>query len=1611
MKKQITRALLVTMIRNNQLRPFPEVFCSSLIEIFNPIYNALIICFFEQFHFLSNRMKLGNNNSSTSSSGSYTSMSSTILRRLKAEEISMKSSVIDKSTLLKSSSESILGNSPALQAATSLPHLHPPSCLSKFPSQGKNKNGFHSSGELSFDLEGKRRELEREKALNSKLTNSLFLSKLDTEELRAALEHIPTELGIDENSNTKSKLLLNREFSDKYYHLAPSSPIAMDSTIDLFSDLTDHDMDTYFGQEARVDFFEKYRSMVAAKMKISTSEIIGGKVIQNFPDVIALNEESESEGGEAQNDESVSMSASSHKFFSGSTNSASDTYVTRIMNRNCDAFYGELQQYVSGEAVNREVDQTLLSFDSFDNYRQKFEGVSSIAQIGGTLKSKKHGKNSNNKRKHPRSKGVRLPPLSPLKESSWLTFDNSSMSSEVSLLSRFTDGNGQPSSPRTKYLSGCIRDGLLPLPNLILRKNFTKTINLEHNGMGDKMGRVLAECLEELPLIESVNLNDNNLTDDSLKYLITALINIKTLTSLNLSRNKIDGESSDALAEYVSREDCPLLVLTLQSADVDDGECDRFVQCLVSNRKLRNLDMSANLLGTAESKGDPTAPSGPGSIATYLKSTSCQLEVLKLAWNSIRLKSAVVLTSSLAFNNTVTYLDISCNGLGWAAGEVLGDALMENRTLQTLIASNNNFSSTSIMSICIGIAENIAMKRVDLNENPIGIAGARAILQLSMVVGSRVTVSATNCNTIVNDERCWYDPDQPCKEYELDLSRAFDRAVAFHLMQTIANHSTYVFEYVTLEESGARQPKSLNLKQVLFSDREKYFDAEQVQLLAGLRRLKDAASNVELGTQLFHEADADDSGKLDKFELQTVLKEIGFEIDEEQLNDIFTVFDVDGAGAIDKAEFLSLLKAQRHEATLRINDMISYPVMTLDGKRFIPPRKGILRMKIADGFVRKKAFYTLSSLDTKYAYRMAKGIGDVTMMTDATKNTKTRYNEAYNIYKTMYKELGDKAAVLIKVVPGMMNPADARQLVSKVTNDDRIEIARIKMAFGASYRPLLGSFNGYYALDLSKDIHRMCLARLLEQSQTMNHKRKSNSIIGFAKVGDVSQHGNWTSFRNEMFNGEPIEITPARFTPIPHSGILEFDFSGGNRPTGGELVLSDRRLCHVLDNINLVKVHDEHGKPVSGVGVVGTKEWIMDTLAKWGKKARLKSQDGRTPMPMFAPSVQSALEIGLAADDFYNNLSERGEMHRKGIREEEIKYDFMSAEPQNNPGGKKKKKRKNQISSPTEPSPSTEPFSPVEKDSSAILSASNTSPDSPDENESEENEASDDLSIQSSQDSVNSNEQQISDAKLAIRQRKIAELKLRFYKLLHFKKGISIEAKASRFADLIDETFSQLWLLSRHVAVIVLLFKQLFGDSGRSEFYGTYTLDAVVYLFARIIDLHNFEVVLETLSNREIAVLYGRIGILNIYNPMKPETTLELCLDRRDERVVAKMIVYLSADEPGINLTYKRFQWKRELDPTPGWDVTEAWMTDEGLYTHGYFCSTYYSGEGRNKFGCVPNMTLRRALLQMVLIDENEVVDEDEAIPDEYMNTGTIHYEQNTEIWHTLLLGNGKSFS
>lgn len=176
---------------------------------------------------------------------------------------------------------------------------------------------------------------------------------------------------------------------------------------------------------------------------------------------------------------------------------------------------------------------------------------------------------------------------------------------------------------------------------------------------------------------------------------------------------------------------------------------------------------------------------------------------------------------------------------------------------------------------------------------------------------------------------------------------------------------------------------------------------------------------------------------------------------------------------------------------------------------------------------------------------------------------------------------------------------------------------------------------------------------------------------------------------------------------------------------------------------------------------------------------------------------------------------------------------------------------------------------------------------------------------------------------------------------------------------------------------------------------------------------------LRVLRPYEVACVIARIGILNFFNPLKPEGSWSMDLSRWDQRQVAKMLIVLETHEPGENwigtsiaqrncfvicvLAVKQFRWTLDSPPVPGWILTQPWLTgryrcallapplltrlviEEGLPTRGYLEVDYYSGEGARKLGCMPVPKFRKALLYLVRLLPSCVCDgsssESRAIP------------------------------
>jgi hypothetical protein len=175
--------------------------------------------------------------------------------------------------------------------------------------------------------------------------------------------------------------------------------------------------------------------------------------------------------------------------------------------------------------------------------------------------------------------------------------------------------------------------------------------------------------------------------------------------------------------------------------------------------------------------------------------------------------------------------------------------------------------------------------------------------------------------------------------------------------------------------------------------------------------------------------------------------------------------------------------------------------------------------------------------------------------------------------------------------------------------------------------------------------------------------------------------------------------------------------------------------------------------------------------------------------------------------------------------------------------------------------------------------------------------------------------------------KKISEWTQKYIKIIA-SNNVVVQAKAAKVLEFLLDSFEHTFLMCRHLELICDLFQDL-GETSTSEYFGTYRVELVSILFCCIVDLHNFEIVLRVLSAFEVACLYCRIGWLHIFNPMKAEGGYELDLGRREERIVMKVISSLSIREIGINFSYLTFQWDRQMDPMPGYELTAPWLTEE----------------------------------------------------------------------------------
>jgi hypothetical protein len=260
------------------------------------------------------------------------------------------------------------------------------------------------------------------------------------------------------------------------------------------------------------------------------------------------------------------------------------------------------------------------------------------------------------------------------------------------------------------------------------------------------------------------------------------------------------------------------------------------------------------------------------------------------------------------------------------------------------------------------------------------------------------------------------------------------------------------------------------------------------------------------------------SGQLEIDELGNLMTRMGLKLSEKRLKELMNKYDVDGGGSIEMSEFLMLLKSQKQEAIQRIKEMTESPIMILrtdkEKKPYLPPENGFLHIKVIDGFARKKIYRVLNTTDREAIEEMCKEMGGnvSNMISSSLENTKVRLDEALTLAETMMADSRDRVGVVKKLLLQMDRPEDAQHFLLSIIDGNRQDMLRLKKDLGAALRPLIGNPNGYYVLDLTKEMDRLCLERLIELSATDAVNRCEASKIAYGRVGDLSQKGNNSFF-------------------------------------------------------------------------------------------------------------------------------------------------------------------------------------------------------------------------------------------------------------------------------------------------------------------------------------------------------------------------------------------------------------------------------------------------------------------------------------------------------------------
>uniref|UniRef100_G1NJK2 Leucine rich repeat containing 74A n=1 Tax=Meleagris gallopavo TaxID=9103 RepID=G1NJK2_MELGA len=232
-----------------------------------------------------------------------------------------------------------------------------------------------------------------------------------------------------------------------------------------------------------------------------------------------------------------------------------------------------------------------------------------------------------------------------------------------------------------------------------------------------------------------INLNHHGLGPKGVKAIAITLVSNATVTHLELEDNHILAEGAICIAEML-RENCSLRELNISNNHLDTEGAEAIASLLLENASyLHTLQLSGGLhalkhnyqVKKLDLSHNEFSEKG-GQLLGQMLAVNTTLEILDLSWNHLRRKGTVAFGTGLKGNAALKILNLSWNSIGNEGAQALAEALKVNNVLIHLDISNNQINNEGAKKICKGLRVNGTLKVLKMANNLLTVEGATELV-------------------------------------------------------------------------------------------------------------------------------------------------------------------------------------------------------------------------------------------------------------------------------------------------------------------------------------------------------------------------------------------------------------------------------------------------------------------------------------------------------------------------------------------------------------------------------------------------------------------------------------------------------------------------------------------------------------------------------------------------------------------------------------------------------------------------------------------------------------------------------------------------------------------